>query len=64
MIQLQFGSNIDERFAADGVQRLLRKCIISADFERILKIHMERPDDGVYWPYRHSVTGDENRVTN
>ena len=45
---------------------MLRKCIIGADSERILKIHLERPDSGVYWPYSRaviSVTGYENRAT-
>jgi hypothetical protein len=49
-----------------GSQGLLRKCIIGADSERILKIHLEQPDSGVYWAYSRaviSVTGCENRAT-
>jgi hypothetical protein len=44
----------------------LRKCIIGADYERILKIDLKRPDCEVYWPYSRaviSVTGDENQAT-
>jgi hypothetical protein len=61
MVQFDFGQNsvLDLRKA----QQLLRKCIISADSERILKIHLERPDYGVYWPYSRGVTGDANRAT-
>jgi hypothetical protein len=43
-----FGENIDECFCEK--ETLLRKCIISADSEQILKIHIERPGYGVYWP--------------
>jgi hypothetical protein len=45
---------------------LLRKCIIGADSERILKIHIDRPDYAVYWPYGRAVIlvpVDENRAT-
>jgi hypothetical protein len=36
-------------FAAGGRKRLLRKCIISAESERILKNFIERSG---YWVYR------------
>ena len=45
---------------------MLRKCIIGADSELILKIPLEWPHYGVYWPYSRaviSVTGCENRAT-
>ena len=65
MVQLDFGQNINELPLAGGKQ-LLRKCIISADSKRILKIPIGRPDCGVYWQCGRAVlcvTGDENRAT-
>jgi hypothetical protein len=50
-----------------GGHRLLRKCIMSPDSERILKIPIEGLGRGVYWPYGRAVlcvTVDENRATN
>jgi hypothetical protein len=60
-------ANVDVCLRLERRERLLRKCITGADSERILKIHIEQPDGGVYCPYSRaviSVTGDENRATN